>query len=748
MARYSASINRSQGRQGWSVTFRHPARKDVRGKAVRVRQGLGTTDSGEAENLKAQLDILIGDEQFWEPLARPRAEQRFDKRVVDIFYHALAPELFDARRCRDEYIPLPNEADDSYTRVLLLGTTGAGKTTLVRQLIGSDPERERFPSTSTAKTTIHDAEIVLADGLYRVVVTFAPYDEVREHLSDCVSAAVLCAHRCGEDAEISRRLLNHVNQRFRFSYILGHGPCHEVEDDEDSLDIEDQASFQDGSINLTRTNDVLSGAIKSARTLDTEFSSSLRAQLEPGNETDERVVDELFEEELDSMLREDERFDEIVDALMEEIEARFDHIDKGITQRTRQKWPISWCWECEDRQSFIETVSRFASNRADRFGTLLTPLVNGMRIAGKFVPTWATDSQIPRLVLLDGEGLGHVPTPSSAISSSLKERINLSDVILLVDNAAQPMQAASVAAMRELVSSGNSGKLVLVFTHFDEVKGDNLPNFKSRTQHVLASAENVLAAFGEELGPFAERVLRQRIEKWSYFLGNIDKILLPGTTAMKKTITQLQDLIGRMHNRPDDPEPSTSTPVYDKLRFVLAFRDAAERFQGAWQSRLGLKIKAGVPKEHWTRVKALARRLSNPIFEDEYDTLKPVADLRKELQDRMYILLQSPKRWKGAEPSDDEKQVIFDKLADDLSRRIQSLAGRRIREQRFGEWGRAFDQHGRGSTYIRANIISGEIYEEAAPVPDSAPSLDKNEFLREVMAEVESSMQEFSAILE
>jgi hypothetical protein len=40
-----------------------------------------------------------------------------------------------------------------------------------------------------------------------------------------------------------------------------------------------------------------------------------------------------------------------------------------------------------------------------------------------------------------------------------------------VDIAAQPMQAAPVAAMRELARSGNAAKLILAFTHFDEVEG-------------------------------------------------------------------------------------------------------------------------------------------------------------------------------------------------------------------------------------------------------------------------------------
>lgn len=43
--------------------------------------------------------------------------------------------------------------------------------------------------------------------------------------------------------------------------------------------------------------------------------------------------------------------------------------------------------------------------------------------------------------------------------------------VLLVDNAAQPMQAAPVAALKGIAVSGNASKLHVIFTHFDQVKG-------------------------------------------------------------------------------------------------------------------------------------------------------------------------------------------------------------------------------------------------------------------------------------
>ena len=63
------------------------------------------------------------------------------------------------------------------------GTTGAGKTTLLRQRMGTDPAKDRFPSSSTAKTTVHETEVILQEGPYCAVVTFFPMEDVREHLS-------------------------------------------------------------------------------------------------------------------------------------------------------------------------------------------------------------------------------------------------------------------------------------------------------------------------------------------------------------------------------------------------------------------------------------------------------------------------------------------------------------------------------------------------------------------------------------
>lgn len=63
------------------------------------------------------------------------------------------------------------------------------------------------------------------------------------------------------------------------------------------------------------------------------------------------------------------------------------------------------------------------------------------------------------------------------------------------------------------------------------------------------------------------------------------------------------------------------------MNLSLAVTEAAKNFHTTWRGLLGLDFNPTAPKEHWTRVKALSRRLAEG-WADEYDNLKPVADLR------------------------------------------------------------------------------------------------------------------------
>lgn len=778
MVYYTASKRRDPGRGRFAVIFRHPVRLDATtGRpGRRVRRGLGTSDENEANALVAQLNELLSTEQFWTYSARGTAEGRFDARVISAFFDGM--ELAASTpsvALREHALPIP-DAEEGYRRVLLLGTTGAGKTTVVRQLLGTDPIRDRFPSTSTAKTTVADTEIIVAEGQFRAVVTFFPRDEVVDHLADCASKASLAALRGAPDSEMRTALLDHENQRFRFSYVLGRqrqsaaiGSRPSAEDGEyvtptlerqrgddldDLDDLRDLDEFAietqtprfdaepDGLVGIdpVATAAVIDTAISTLTALVAEHGATASAQLDVSSEDDERVMREILDEELDRILRADERFNAVVDTLLDEIEKRFDAIPVGTVVRDRQGWPSTWEWQAGNRIEFLQAVNRFTSNYAPQFGHLLSPLVDGIRVSGPFRPEWITD--LPKLVLIDGEGLGHTPRSASSLPTSVAKAVEEADAVLLVDSATQPMQAAPASAIRSILTSGDTDKLIFCFTHFDEVVGDNLQTPSDRARHVLASAENILGSVREDLAPRAERALRRRLDGNRVFLAGIDKPLDPATSDGRQSIRQFQRLLAMIERVTDRPDLGPARPVYDKANLVLAITAAAASYHRRWRAILGIDSVSDVDKEHWTRVKALNRRYAEGTS-DQYDTLRPAADLRELLKDEIYRTLETPLRWTGERPTDDiVTTAVIDEFSQAIAKRLSAPIRERLSVRAQRSWQETYALSGIGSTFRRSRRISDDILGRNVPIPGAAPSPDRNDFLHAVILAVEEAAKE------
>jgi hypothetical protein len=752
--KYTARKTKDAGRQRYSVIYRHPARIDPSsGKpGRRVRRGLGTSDGAEADQLVAELNKLLADEAYWSLTARPTAKVRFDPRVVSIFYDGMEPaEAGSSAAVRNSVIPLP-AADDGYKQVLLLGTTGAGKTTVVRQLLGTDPGTERFPSTSTAKTTVADTEIIVTDdSTYRAVVTFAPRDEVIDHLTDCASKAALASLRGAPAAEVRRLMLDHENQRFRFSYVLGRSaePAAGSNNDFDDLDdfeadpgtvVRFAAEPEDlEGIDIGLTATMVDESVAELGRLVRELQGTVNEEL-VSTEEDERIAKEILEEELDQLLRSDEGFNHVVDALLDEIEKRFDAVGIGKLVRNQQQWPQAWSWETEDRVQFLKAVNRFSSNYAPLFGQLLSPLVDGIRVAGHFRPEW-WDGNSPKLVLIDGEGLGHTPKSAAVLPTNVAKAIDAVDGVLLVDNAAQPLQAAPATAIRSILTSGNIDKLVFCFTHFDEVRGDNLTTPTDRARHVLASAENLVSSFREEFHPRAERAVRRRLDGSRFFLANVDQRLDPADRSHHSTLSQLKKLLAALEQIGERPSLGPARPRYDKTNLVLAISDAIKSFHRRWNALLGITYEPDVDKEHWTRVKALNRRFAEGTA-DQYDTLRPSAELRELLKDEIYKTLESPLGWTGQPPSDDaEVSAIVDAFSNAIANRLFEPIRTRLSEEPQRIWQAAYSLHGTGSTFDRARRISSDILAREVPVPGATPSPDQNDFLHAIIDAIKAAAE-------
>ena len=366
--------------------------------------------------------------------------------------------------------------------------------------------------------------------------------------------------------------------------------------------------------------------------------------------------------------------------------------------------------------------------------------MNGIRVAWPFAPDWLATPARPKLVLVDGEGLGHTPESSAAVSTSTSQDIQMADAVILVDNATQPMQAGTFAAIREVVQTGNGQKLILAFTHFDEVKGDNFATNADKALHVLASVDNAISSVGKDLGLSATRILRKRAGQAIFFLANLQTVLSDKSQMDKITIGQLRKLLEAINTIMEERPVTDAQPVYSRSSLVSAVGMAVKDFHDKWQGQLGINYKSVYTKAHWQTVKALTRRLAEMDI-DEFRNLRPVADLPYMLKTRLYRFLQTPERWIGSEPSVEEREAKYDKISNNMSERFLAISKRRVWKNREAEWRKAYIQRGLGSTLVRANIIADDIYETAAPsASDTTSSLGDDVFLREIEREVMDAM--------
>lgn len=747
---YIASKSLTKDRPGFSISFRHPRRVDSKGKpGLKVRRGLGTSDSDEADALVAQMNELLADESWWNASRYHDAMQSFSPVVVDAFFDGLQASVANPIALRDSIIPMPGRAE-GYARVLFVGTTGAGKTSLLRHLIGSSPDRDRFPSTSTAKTTVSDIEVIPNDGPYRAAVTFFSEHAIRANVEDCVVAACTAMWDAMGDEKVADKLLHHADQRFRLSYLLGAWKTAAEDDTEDDWDFgggdgksgTDVAAVADDREAVTAAEVAtlqakLATYVERIKSIAVSKAAVIKAELLPDPSTaqpeDLQAALEIFQSEL----LDDEVFRDLVLDIMDDIQLRFDRLDVGsLTKRGKSaRWPELWTYETDDRDDFLRQVRWFSSNYAPAFGRLLTPLVDGIRVQGPLYPAFS--DRRTKVVYLDGQGLGHTPDSSSSVTTHVTQRFADVDTIMLVDNAEQPIQAAAQAVLRAVAASGNYGKLAIAFTHFDQVKGLNLPGFAVKRAHVLASVHNYLARLREVLkGPIVTSMERT-IDKQCFMLGGLDaeSEKLPGGVR-----TQLEQLLDQFERSIAPPPLPDAKPSYDPSGLGFAVQRAADSFQRAWKFRLGFSASAEISKEHWTRVKALNRRIANEL-DVEYDSLRPVADFVGRITEEISNFLDHPVSWTRTPKDDTEAQDAIAPIRQAVFSELHSLALARLVNEHLADWRRGNDHKGKGSADRRAVDIRG-IYELAAPVPGTVNSEPALEFMKAVRGIVRAAIED------
>lgn len=727
---FTASVRENPGRQFLIVDFRHPLKTDAnnrRGK--KMRKGLGTSDRAEAERLVAQLNELLRDEALWSLGARPEAARRgYDERVLEIFYAELEPASRSAKALREDTLPFPAR-DTGYSRHLLLGVPGGGKTTLKRQLIGSHPKTDAFPATSVNRTTTFPIETIFRDGEYAAVVTFLSEHETRFEIEESVSAAII---RAATDSieRTAKDFLEQSDMRFRLKYTLGDYTADEREDEDpyadpeqDDIEDEEPTAEEDGH------HAIIDGFVQRIWALARQYRKLV--------ETAHGALDAMDADDrsgaLDLIQAEAEDTDEyagIVSDVLEEIRDRFSIVTQGRYEKTTTGWPRLWRLDTSSRREFFSGLRFFAGISATRWGRLLTPLVNGIRIAGPFRPTWAEHT--PPLVVIDTEGLGHKAGASADLPDHVVGMFNDVDSIVLVHSAKSAMDFSVGKALEALVSAGQTKKTVVAFTHMDEVHGPNLRG-RAKNEHAFSNLRNIVEnQLAKSLPSEVVRFVTDHLEQNVFYLGKLnDSTPVPAYPELRR-------LLMRLEQRAPKPKRAVAFPRYNTDHLVLSIREAAEAFRLPWRARLGLESHPNESSYAWQSIKAMTRRYAEG-FDDGYP-LRPASNLLTSLSIAISRFLETTTSWDG-DPTPEEKRETIDAIKAKVSTSLTRLSARRLREQPQPQWQTAYGYRGAGSTRDRRNTVEG-IYARWVPIPTGASDMDAEEFLDDVKGKVLDAIDE------
>jgi len=305
---------------------------------------------------------------------------------------------------------LPN-----YPKIYLLGSTGAGKTSIVRTIL--DTESDKFPTTQQTRTTVAPTEYVISkEKAFKSTLIFKDRENIENSVIEILISAILKALAFRED-EDDFSLISYLeetpDERFRLKYILSSDFLEEI------------------------NSDIIDNVLP--------------------NITNKQSSEEIFTSSI----------------IASEIEKILNKIMDAIIKKTKEICPN---YELFSNNLYviegIATKKEFISkNKAilKSETNSISPLIEYARIEGNLLASWIPSEY--EFILIDGEGIGHnLKEIKNSLSTRHLDFFNFTDSILLVEKSDDPFITGGKNAIETIFLNGYSKKFKLVFSKLDKLE--------------------------------------------------------------------------------------------------------------------------------------------------------------------------------------------------------------------------------------------------------------------------------------
>ena len=441
-------------------------------------------------------------------------------------------------------------------------------------------------------------------------------------------------------------------------------------------------------------------------------------------------------DEIQEAAEQSDDFLDMVSKVMGEIRFRFDEITEGKFTMSSTGWPAAWKWTVttEMKNDFLKVIRKFTGNSKLQWGTLLTPLVNGVRVQGPFRPEWAPANY--NHVFIDTEGLLH-GRANADVPTELTELFKTVDSIVLVESAKNALNSpAAVKVFEAVASTGYTKSFALLFTHMDHASGEDLRDGKAKKEKVFGGVRNVLDnQIAKTLSRDVARHLEVQLQTNTFYFAHLDgKFLTRDEEQIKKFEKrlgkQLLDFVVCLAARTQPDLRLPGYPKYSMRSLGLAVREASLAFIENWEAKLGFKCVDGESPVPWQSLKALSHRYAEGWLRDGF-WLRPIDQLTANLRNVLTKFLDNPIEWGGKPVSDEEKQVILDGLKKRITEPLAAIAETRLRKLPMADWQAAYGLRNKGSTVVRRHSVRS-IFQAQIPVPESRSDRASEQWMEEI----------------